>query len=114
MKILSDITVVEVKFKKALNEERKIEVAQACAGDNYAQVIVVADGIAQIKLNRTCNATALELCKAMKKTWRSAGHTNDDNKDNDNNDDSVGLETSLGTVKHKQSCIDNKKCFHCG
>jgi hypothetical protein len=43
---------------------------QSCAGDNYAQVVVVADKIAQIKLRGTHNATALELCKAMKKTWQ--------------------------------------------
>jgi hypothetical protein len=50
MKILSNISVVEVRFMKTLDEERKIEVLQGCAGDNYAQVIVVVDGIAQIKL----------------------------------------------------------------
>jgi hypothetical protein len=59
---------------------------QGCAGDNNAQVLVVADRIAQIKSGGTHNATALELCKAMKKTWQIACH-NDENKDNDDNDD---------------------------
>jgi hypothetical protein len=57
---------------------------------------------------------ALELCKAMKKVWRIAGHNDDDKEDDDDNNDSVGLETSLGAVKHKQSSIHKKKCFHCG
>jgi hypothetical protein len=48
MKILSDISAVQVRFKKTLNKERKIKIMQSCAGDNYAQVIVVADRIAQI------------------------------------------------------------------
>jgi hypothetical protein len=34
MKILSDISAVEVRFKKSLNEKRKIEVVQGCMGDN--------------------------------------------------------------------------------
>jgi hypothetical protein len=46
MKILTAISVVEVRFKKILNKERKVEVVQGCAGDNYAQLIVVEDGIA--------------------------------------------------------------------
>jgi hypothetical protein len=50
MKILADISAVEVRFKKALSEERKIEVVHGCAGSDYAQVIVIADEIAQIKL----------------------------------------------------------------
>jgi hypothetical protein len=70
-------------------------------GDEYAQDIVVADGIGQIKSGRTCNATAFELCKNHKKAWQIAGHSNDDKEDDDNDDDSVRLETSLGTVKHK-------------
>jgi hypothetical protein len=44
--MLSDISAVEVRFKKTFNEERKIEVIQGCVGDDYAQVIVIADGIA--------------------------------------------------------------------
>jgi hypothetical protein len=46
---------------------RKIEVVQGWAGEDYAQVIVIADGMAQIQSNRTHNAMALELCKAMRK-----------------------------------------------
>ncbi len=49
MKILSDISAVEVRFKETLNKKRKIEVVQGCTGDNYAQVIVVADRIAHFK-----------------------------------------------------------------
>jgi hypothetical protein len=67
MKILSDISAVEVRFKKALNEERKIEVVQGCAGDNYTQVIVIVDGIVQLKSSGACNVTVLELRKAMKR-----------------------------------------------
>ncbi len=40
---------------------------QSCAGDDYAQVIVVADSVARISDLGACDATALELCKAMKK-----------------------------------------------
>jgi hypothetical protein len=47
-------------------------------GDNYAQVIVVADEIAQIQSRGAWNTTALELCKATRKVWRIAGHNNDD------------------------------------
>jgi hypothetical protein len=68
MKILSDVSADEVRFEKTLDEERKIEAVQNLAGDNYSQDIVVADNIAQIKLGETHSATALELCKAMKKT----------------------------------------------
>ncbi len=106
---LSDISAVEVRFKEPLDGERKIEVVQGCAGEDYAQVIVIADGMAQIQSGRTHNAMALELCKATKKAWQIAGHNNDDEEDDDNNDDSVGLETSLGAVKHKQSSIHKKK-----
>jgi hypothetical protein len=109
IKILSDISVVEIRFKKTLDEERKIEVVQGCVGDNYAQVIVAADGIAWLKSGGAHNAAALELCKAMKKT---AGHNDDDKKDNDNDDDNMELETLLGTVKHKQSSIHKKQCFY--
>ncbi len=37
MKILPDISAVEVRFKKTLDDERKIEVMQSCTGDDYAQ-----------------------------------------------------------------------------
>jgi hypothetical protein len=40
---------------------------------------------------------------------------NNDNKEDDNiEDDSMGLETSLGTVKDKQSLVGKQKCFNCG
>jgi hypothetical protein len=45
MKILSEISAVEVRFKQSLSKKRKIEVVQGCMGDDYAQIIVVADGI---------------------------------------------------------------------
>jgi hypothetical protein len=114
MKIMSNISAVEVRFKKTLDELRKIEVVQSwCTGNDYAQVNVVADGIAQITTGETCNATALELCRAMKKTWWIAGH-NDDNEDNDTNgNDSKWLEKLLGTVKQKWSSNYKSKCFNC-
>jgi hypothetical protein len=101
MKILSDISAVEIRCKKTLNEERMIEMMQSCAGDDYAEVIVVADGIAQLKSVGTCNATALEMYKAMQKMWQIAGH-NDDEEDDNNDNDSKQLETLLGAVKQKQ------------
>jgi hypothetical protein len=55
--------------------------------------------MAQIQFGGTCNAIALELCKAVKKVWQIIGHNDDDAEDDDNNDDSMGLETSLGAVK---------------
>jgi hypothetical protein len=67
MKIQSQIAAVEVKFKQSLSKEKKVEVVQGCAGDDYAQIIVVKDGVARIELRQ--NATALELCKAMRKAW---------------------------------------------
>jgi hypothetical protein len=36
MKILSDISTVEVRFKKTLHEDRKTEFVQNCAEDKYA------------------------------------------------------------------------------
>ncbi len=112
MKIISEISAVEVRFKQSLGKEKKVEVVLGCAGDNYAQIIVVTDGISQIESK--CNATALELCKAMRKAWRIKGHNNDEEEDNDVNNDSLGLETSLGTVKDKQSLVGKQKCFNCG
>jgi hypothetical protein len=114
MKILSDLSAVDIRFKKPLDNKRKIEVVQGCAGEDYTQVIVVADGMAQIQSGRTRNAMALELCKAMKKAWQIAGHNEDDNEDDDNDNDNERLETSLGAVKHTQNSIHKKKCFHCG
>jgi hypothetical protein len=40
MKILSQISAVEVNFKQPLSKEKKVEVVQGCAGDDYAQIIV--------------------------------------------------------------------------
>jgi hypothetical protein len=45
MRILSDISAIEIRFKKTLNKERKVEVMQSCTGDDYAQVIVIVDGV---------------------------------------------------------------------
>ena len=45
MKILSEISAVEVRFKQSLSKEKKVEVVQGCTGDNYAQIIVVTDGL---------------------------------------------------------------------
>jgi hypothetical protein len=49
MKILSQISAVEVKFKQSLSKEKKVEVVQGCVGDNYAQIIVVTGGLSQIE-----------------------------------------------------------------
>jgi hypothetical protein len=56
MKILSQISAVEVKFKQSLSKEKKVEVFQGCAGDDYAQITVVTDGLSWIESK--CNATA--------------------------------------------------------
>ena len=58
MKILSQITAVEVNFNQSLSKVKKVEVVQGCAGDDCAQIIVVTNGLAQIESKR--NATALE------------------------------------------------------
>jgi hypothetical protein len=50
----------------------------------------------------------------MRKTWHVKGHDNDDLEDDVIDNDSVGLETSLGTVKDKQSLDGKQKCFKCG
>jgi hypothetical protein len=112
MKILSNISVVEVRFMKTLDEERKIEVLQGCAGDNYAQVIVLADGIAQIKSGGTHNATALKLCKALKKTRQIAGHNNDNKEDDDNDNNSKQHSWRCCWVQQKQ-ISGYQKCCHC-
>jgi hypothetical protein len=49
----------------------------------------------------------------MKKVWRVKGHDNDDVEDNDVDNNSMRLETSLGTVKDKQSLDGKQKCFNC-
>ncbi len=99
MKLMSEISAVEVRFKQSLSKEKKVEVAQTCSRNKYSQIIVIMDGISQIESK--CNATALELCKAMRMVWRIKGHNDDDIEDNDFHNNSVGLETSLGTVKDK-------------
>jgi hypothetical protein len=50
----------------------------------------------------------------MRKVWHIKGHNNDDEEDNNVGSNSVGLETSLGTVKDKQSLVGKQKCFNCG
>jgi hypothetical protein len=111
IKITTEISAVEVRFKQSLSKEKKVEVVQGCVGDNYAQIIVKTDGLPHIELQG--NATALELCKAMRKGWHIKGHDNDNEEDNHIDNDSVGLETSLGTVKDKQSLVWKQKCFNC-
>ncbi len=49
MKILPEISAVEVRFKQSLSKERKRELVQGCTGDNYAHIIVVTDGLSQIE-----------------------------------------------------------------
>ncbi len=58
IKILSQITAVEVNFNQSLSKEKKVEVVQVCVGDNCAQIIVVTNGLARIESKR--NASALE------------------------------------------------------
>jgi hypothetical protein len=41
MKIMAQISAVEVKFKLSLAKEKKVEVVQGCVGDEYAQIIAV-------------------------------------------------------------------------
>jgi hypothetical protein len=45
MKILAQVSAVEVKFNQSLSKEKKVEVVQGCTGDNYALIIVVTDGL---------------------------------------------------------------------
>jgi hypothetical protein len=45
MNFFSEISAVEVRFKQSLSKEKKVEVVQGCVGDNYAQIIVVTDGL---------------------------------------------------------------------
>jgi hypothetical protein len=56
--------------------------------------------------------TALELCKALEKLWQIAGHNDDKEEDNNDENDSKQLEASLGAVKQKHS-TNKKRCFHC-
>ncbi len=50
----------------------------------------------------------------MRKVWHIKGHDDDDEEDDDIGNNSVGLETSLGTVKDKQSLVAKQKCYECG
>ncbi len=45
MKILAQMSAVEVKFKQSLSKEKKVELVQGCVGDDCAQIIVVTDGL---------------------------------------------------------------------
>ncbi len=45
----------------------------------------------------------------MRKAWHIKGYNNDNKEDKNVNNDSVGLETSLGTVKDKQSLVRKQK-----
>ncbi len=112
MKIMAQISAVEVKFKQSLAKKKTVEVVQRCVGDSYAQIIVATDKVSRIESK--WNATALDLCKAMKQAWCINGHNNDNEEDNDVNNNSVGLETSLGTVKDKQSLVGKQICYECG
>ncbi len=49
MKILAQISAVEVKFRQSFSKEKKVEVVQGYTGDNYAQIIVVTDKVARIE-----------------------------------------------------------------
>jgi hypothetical protein len=49
IKITSEISAVEVRLKQSLSKEKKVEVVQGCAEDNYAWIIVVTDGLSQIE-----------------------------------------------------------------
>ncbi len=80
--------------------------------EDYAQIIVIVDGLSQIQSR--WNVTVLELCKAMRKSWWIKGHDDGNKEDGDIKDDSVGLKTSLGTVKDKQSLVGMQKCYNCG
>ncbi len=48
------------------------------------------------------------------KFWRIKGHDDDNEEDNDIDNNSPGLEPSLGTVKDKQSLVGKQKCYECG
>jgi hypothetical protein len=45
VKIMSEISVVEVSFKQSLSKEKKVGVVQGCTGDDYSQIILVTDGL---------------------------------------------------------------------
>jgi hypothetical protein len=109
MKILSEVSVLEEWFKQSLRKEKMVEVVQGCMGDNHAQI---ADGLSQIESR--WNATALELCKAMRKSWHIKGHYNGDKEDNDVDSDSMVLEASLGTVKDNKAWSGSRNALTAG
>ncbi len=45
MKVMSQLSAVEVKFKQTLSKKKKVEVVKGCARDDYAQIIVVTDKV---------------------------------------------------------------------
>jgi hypothetical protein len=49
MKKMSQISAVEVRFKQFLSKEKKVEVVQGSAGDDYAHMKVVTDGLSQVE-----------------------------------------------------------------
>ncbi len=50
----------------------------------------------------------------MKQAWCiSKGHDKDNEEVNHVNNNSVGLETLLGTVKDKQSSVGKQRCYKC-
>jgi hypothetical protein len=67
MKILSEISVVEVRFKQSLSKEKKVEVVQGCMGDNYAQIIVVTDGLSRIESQRNATAHSTRVVQSNEK-----------------------------------------------
>ncbi len=77
-----------------------------------AQVIDIADGIAQITTGGAHNSIALELCKTMRNTWQIAGHSNNNEDNDDNCNDSKWLEILLGADKQKWSS-NYMNCCNC-
>jgi hypothetical protein len=49
----------------------------------------------------------------MRKGWRIVGHNDDNKEDNHIDNDSMGMETSLGADESKQSSVNKQKCFSC-
>jgi hypothetical protein len=47
----------------------------------------------------------------MKQAWRIKGHNNDNEEDNAVDNNSVELETSLGTAKDKRSLVGKQRCY---
>jgi hypothetical protein len=96
--------------KQSLTKDKKVEVVQGCVGDNFAQIIVVTYKVSRIESKQ--HAAALELYKSMKQAWCIKGHNNDNEEDNDVDNNSM-VETSLGTVKDKQSLVKKHRRYEC-